>query len=37
MKHQSLFSSKDRSKICKVSSAAIWLGALMVNIVVGWF
>ena len=28
MKHQALFSSKDKSKIIKVSSAAILLGAL---------
>ena len=31
MKHQALFSSKGKSKIIKVSSAAILLGALRVN------
>ena len=31
MKHQALFSPKDRSKKIKVSSAAILLGALRVN------
>ena len=32
-KHQALFYSKDKSKKIKVSSAAILLGALGVNIV----
>ena len=32
MKHQSLFSSKDKTKKIKVSSAAILLGALRVKI-----
>ena len=31
MKHQASFSSKDKSKIMKVSSAAILLGALRVK------
>ena len=31
MKYQALFSSKDKSKIIKVSSAAILLGALRVK------
>ena len=31
MKHQALFSLKDKSKKIKVSSAAILLGALRVN------
>ena len=31
IKHQALFSSKDKSKIIKVSSAAILLGVLRVN------
>ena len=31
MKHQALFSSKDKSKSIKVSSAANLLGALRVN------
>ena len=31
MKHQALFSSKDKSKIITVSSAAILLGALRVK------
>ena len=31
MKHQALFSSKDKNKIVKVSSAAILLGALRVK------
>ena len=31
MKHQALFSSKDKSKIIKVSSAAILLVSLRVN------
>ena len=31
MKHQALYSSKDKSKNMKVSSAAIFLGALRVN------
>ena len=32
MKHQALFSSKDKSRKIKVSSAAILLGALRVKI-----
>ena len=32
MKHQALFSSKDKSKNIKVSSAAILLGTLRVNV-----
>ena len=32
MKHQALFSSKDKSKKIKMSSAAILLGALRVKI-----
>ena len=32
MKHQALFSSKDKSKKIKVSSAAILLGALRVKV-----
>ena len=32
MKHQALFSSKDKSKKIKVSSAAILLGALRVTV-----
>ena len=31
MEHQALFSSKDKTKKIKVSSAAILLGALRVN------
>ena len=31
MKHQALFSLKDKSEIAKVSSAAVLLGALRVN------
>ena len=33
MKHQALFSSKDKSTKIKVSSAAILFGAIRVNIV----
>ena len=39
MKHQALFSSKDKSKNNKVSSAAIWLGGLSVKVLnngLGW-
>ena len=32
MKHQALFSSKDKSKNMKVSSAAIMVGALRVKV-----
>ena len=34
MKHQALFSSKDKNKNIKVSSAAILLGALRINIII---
>ena len=34
MKHQALFSSKDKSKNIRVSSAAVWLGALRVKFTV---
>ena len=39
MKHQTLFSSKDKSKNKKVSSAAILLGALRVKLLLlyEWF
>ena len=33
MKHQTLFSAKDKSKNVKVLSAAILLGALRVNMI----
>ena len=35
MKHQALFSSKDKVNMIKVSSAAILLGALRVNCFLG--
>ena len=36
LKHQALFSSNGKSKKKKVSSAAIWLGALRVNMRLGF-
>ena len=36
MKHQALFSSKDKSKKIKVLSAAILLFSLRINLVLGF-